>query len=40
LTLPEMGLDGIETIIRTGQKEYTDLVNIDYINHFQIFENE
>jgi len=40
LTLPEMEIEGIENIIRTWQKEYTDLGNIDYINHVQIFENK
>ena len=40
LTLPEMEIDGIENIIRTWQKEYTDLGNIKYINHVQIFENK
>jgi len=40
LTLPEMDQEGIETIIKTWQKEYTDLGNVDYINHVQIFENK
>ncbi len=40
LTLPEMDLAGIENIIRTWQKEYTDLGSIKYINHVQIFENK
>lgn len=40
LTLPEMNIDGIETIIKTWQKEYTDLGSIKYINHVQIFENK
>jgi UDPglucose--hexose-1-phosphate uridylyltransferase len=40
LTLPEMELSTIETIIKTWQKEYTDLGNVDYINHVQIFENK
>jgi UDPglucose--hexose-1-phosphate uridylyltransferase len=40
LTLPEMSIDGIENIIKTWQKEYTDLGNIKYINHVQIFENK
>jgi UDPglucose--hexose-1-phosphate uridylyltransferase len=40
LTLPEMNVDGIVNIIHTWQKEYTDLGNIDYINHVQIFENK
>lgn len=40
LTLPEMDVDGIVNIIHTWQKEYTDLGNIDYINHVQIFENK
>lgn len=40
LTLPEMEITDIENIIRTWQKEYTDLGKIDYINHVQIFENK
>lgn len=40
LTLPEMELPAIENIIRTWQKEYTDLGAIDFINHVQIFENK
>ena len=40
LTLPEMPVESIENIIRTWQKEYTDLGNIDYINYVQIFENK
>jgi UDPglucose--hexose-1-phosphate uridylyltransferase len=40
LTLPEMSITGIENIIRTWQKEYTDLGAIKYINHVQIFENK
>ena len=40
LTLPEMEIKDIENIIHTWQKEYTDLGNIDYINHVQIFENK
>ena len=40
LTLPEMPADAIENIIHTWQKEYTDLGNVDYINHVQIFENK
>lgn len=40
LTLPEMTIDAIENIIRTWQKEYTDLGKIEYINHVQIFENK
>jgi UDPglucose--hexose-1-phosphate uridylyltransferase len=40
LTLPEMDVDGIANIIHTWQKEYTDLGNVDYINHVQIFENK
>ena len=40
LTLPEMEEEGIVNIIHTWQKEYTDLGNIDYINHVQIFENK
>ena len=40
LTLPEMTISEIENIIRTWQKEYTDLGNIKYINYVQIFENK
>lgn len=40
ITLPEMDLSTIEEIIRTWQKEYTDLGKIDYINYVQIFENK
>jgi UDPglucose--hexose-1-phosphate uridylyltransferase len=40
LTLPEMSINEIENIIKTWQKEYTDLGNIKYINHVQIFENK
>jgi len=40
ITLPEMDLPTIEEIIRTWQKEYTDLGNVDYINYVQIFENK
>jgi UDPglucose--hexose-1-phosphate uridylyltransferase len=40
LTLPEMGVSGIENIIQTWQQEYTNLGAIDYINHVQIFENK
>ncbi|WP_418263730.1 UDP-glucose--hexose-1-phosphate uridylyltransferase [Flavobacterium faecale] len=40
LTLPEMELDTIEDVVRTWQKEYTELGAIDYINHVQIFENK
>jgi len=40
LTLPEMKITDIENIIRTWQKEYYDLGQIDYINHVQIFENK
>ena len=40
ITLPEMDLATIEEIIRTWQREYTDLGNVDYINYVQIFENK
>ncbi|MDD5148883.1 MAG: UDP-glucose--hexose-1-phosphate uridylyltransferase [Flavobacterium sp.] len=40
LTLPEMPMEDIENIILTWQKEYTNLGNVDYINHVQIFENK
>jgi UDPglucose--hexose-1-phosphate uridylyltransferase len=35
-----MEVEGIVNIIHTWQKEYTDLGNVDYINHVQIFENK
>ena len=40
LTLPEMEVEDVVNIIHTWQKEYTDLGNVDYINHVQIFENK
>ncbi len=40
ITLPEMDLSTIEEIIRTWQREYTDLGDVDYINYVQIFENK
>lgn len=40
ITLPEMELSSIEEIIRTWQREYADLGNVDYINYVQIFENK
>jgi UDPglucose--hexose-1-phosphate uridylyltransferase len=40
ITLPEMDLPTIEEIIRTWQREYIALGNIDYINYVQIFENK
>jgi hypothetical protein len=40
ITLPEMDLPTIEEIIRTWQREYTDLGNVDYINYVQVFENK
>jgi len=40
ITLPEMDLSTIKEIIRTWQREYTDLGNIDYIKYVQIFENK
>jgi UDPglucose--hexose-1-phosphate uridylyltransferase len=40
ITLPEMDLPTIEEIIRTWQREYADLSNVDYINYVQIFENK
>lgn len=40
LTLPQMEVAGIENIIETWQKEYTNLGAIDYIHHVQIFENK
>ncbi|MBA4276337.1 UDP-glucose--hexose-1-phosphate uridylyltransferase [Flavobacterium sp.] len=40
LTLPQMEVAGIENIVHTWQKEYTDLGNVNYINHVQIFENK
>lgn len=40
VTLPEMSVGAIESIIKVWQKEYTDLGKLDYINHVQIFENK
>ncbi|WP_395050013.1 galactose-1-phosphate uridylyltransferase [Flavobacterium sp.] len=40
ITLPEMDLSTIEEIIRTWQREYTNLGKVDYINYVQIFENK
>lgn len=40
LTLPEMELPAIEEIIRTWQREYAGLGDVDFINHVQIFENK
>lgn len=40
ITLPEMDLLTIEEIIRTWQREYTNLGHVDYINYVQIFENK
>jgi UDPglucose--hexose-1-phosphate uridylyltransferase len=40
LTLPEMSVEGIESVIKTWQKEYKELGSIKYINHVQIFENK
>lgn len=40
LTLPEMNILEIETIIKTWQKEYIELGSIDYINYVQVFENK
>jgi hypothetical protein len=34
--MPEMPIEAIENIVHTWQKEYTDLGNVDYINHVQI----
>ena len=35
-----MEIKAIENIVKTWQKEYTDLGKIDYINYVQIFENK
>lgn len=40
LTLPEMELPAIEEIVRTWQREYASLGDVDFINHVQIFENK
>ena len=40
LTLPEMEVKAIKNIIKTWQKEYTELGKMQYINHVQIFENK
>src|SRR6476660_3433915 len=40
LTIPEMEIAGIESIIHTWKQQYIELGSIDYINHVQIFENK
>ncbi len=40
LTLPEMDIDSVTEIVRTWQKEYKSLGEIDFINYVQIFENK
>jgi UDPglucose--hexose-1-phosphate uridylyltransferase len=40
LTLAEMGLSGIESVIRIWQNEYKSLGALPYINYVQIFENK
>lgn len=40
LTLPEMELPHIESVIRTWIKEYKELGQLPNINHVQIFENK
>ncbi|MEL7006597.1 MAG: galactose-1-phosphate uridylyltransferase, partial [Bacteroidota bacterium] len=40
LTLPQMDIAEIESVIDLWAKEYTDLGSIDFINHVQIFENK
>ena len=39
LTISRMSVEGIEKIIKVWQEQYTELGNIDYIKHVQIFEN-
>jgi len=40
LTLAEMEIQGIESVIKTWQDEYVSLGALPYINHVQIFENK
>jgi UDPglucose--hexose-1-phosphate uridylyltransferase len=40
LTIPEMEVEAIETIIKTWQKEYTELGKKEFVNYVQIFENK
>jgi UDPglucose--hexose-1-phosphate uridylyltransferase len=40
LTIPEMEVEAIENIIRTWQKEYTELGKNEFVNYVQIFENK
>ncbi len=40
LTLPLMEEEDIKDVISLWQKEYTELGNIDFVNHVQIFENK
>jgi len=40
LTLAEMNLSGIESVVQTWQDEYKSLGNLPFINYVQIFENK
>jgi UDPglucose--hexose-1-phosphate uridylyltransferase len=40
LTLPELAISEIESVINAWQKQYTQLGAVDYINYVQIFENK
>lgn len=40
LTIPEMGIEGIQKIIDTWKEQYIELGSKDFINHVQIFENK
>jgi UDPglucose--hexose-1-phosphate uridylyltransferase len=39
LTISLMNLQEVTAVVKTWQKEFTDLGKLDYINHVQIFEN-
>lgn len=40
LTIPEMALADVESVVRTWIREYMELGSVDYINYVQIFENK
>lgn len=40
LTLPDMDVSAIEGVVRTWQREYTDLGSRDFVKYVQIFENK
>lgn len=39
LTLPEMALEDVETVVRTWTEQTVQLGSLDYINYVQVFEN-